>query len=206
MQKRGQDDLFSAETTWFHLFRTMFTSGDVKKVTPFGFTVYCAIKAHTSFQTGESFPSYDRLVSLTGISESQVKRVLKELAEAGYVTITKKGRKNHYTLREKVAIQDEHGRPAAVATWDYLPGTVKDTVADLKNVLVTGDFAGAKIVQIQHLTVNVNNGSGTQVNVDMSKVSDAATKDEVKKIIEQATRQAGRVVLIDENEAFESSQ
>ena len=34
---------------------------------------------------------------------------------------------------------------AAVATWDYIPGSVRDAVADLKNVLVTGDIGGARM-------------------------------------------------------------
>lgn len=192
-----QQELFNAETTWFHLFRTMFTNGDVKKIGPFAYTIYGAIKSHASFRTGESFPSIERLMDITGISRSQVKRVLEVLEQAGYLSVEKKGRKNHYTLREKVVIQDGHGRPAAVATWDYLPGTVQETVADLKNVLVTGDFNGAKIVNIQHLTVNVNNGSGTQINVDMSKVTDVVTKDEFKEIFKQAAKQAEVVVIYD---------
>lgn len=194
-----QPDLFNAETTWFHLFRTMFTNGDVKQIGPYAFTIYCAVKAHASFHTGEAFPGIDKLVELTGISPAQVKRVLATLEASGYLNISKVGRRNHYTLREKVAIQDAHGRPAAVATWDYLPGTVKDTVADLRNVLVTGDFAGAKIVQIQHLTVNVNTGSGTQINVDMSK-TDPATKDEIKAIIKQAARHGDPITVQDDEE------
>lgn len=197
----GQRDLFNAETTWFHLFRTMFTNGDIKAIGPYAFTIYCAIKAHASFHTGEAFPGVDRLVELTGISPAQVKRVLLVLEKAGYLNIAKKGRSNQYTLREKVAIQDAHGRPAAVATWDYLPKSVQDAMADLRNVLVTGDFAGAKIVQIQHMTVNVNYGSGTQINVDMSK-SDLATKDEIKQIIKQAARQGDRINLRDSDEEF----
>lgn len=201
MSLNVQQDMFNAETTWFHLFRTMFTNGDIRTIGPYAFTIYCAIKAHASFHTGEAFPGVDKLVELTGISAAQVKRVLTVLETAGYLSIEKKGRKNYYTLREKVAIQDAHGRPAAVATWDYLPKSVQDAMADLRNVLVTGDFAGAKIVQIQHLTVNVNSGSGTQINVDMSK-SDAATKDEIKQIIAQAVRQGGSVNVTEDEEQF----
>lgn len=201
MSLDSQQDMFNAETTWFHLFRTMFTNGDIRTIGPYAFTIYCSIKAHASFHTGEAFPGVDKLVELTGISAAQVKRVLTVLETAGYLSIEKKGRKNYYTLREKVAIQDAHGRPAAVATWDYLPKSVQDAMADLRNVLVTGDFAGAKIVQIQHLTVNVNSGSGTQINVDMSK-SDAATKDEIKQIIAQAVKQGGSINVTEDEEQF----
>lgn len=200
-----QPDMFNAETTWFHLFHTMFTNGDVAKVGPYAFTVYCAIKAHTNFGTGQAFPGIERIMELTGISRAQVKRVLDVLEEAGYLHIAREtGRKNKYTLREKVAITDAYGRPAAVATWDYLPRTVSETVADLRNVLVTGDFAGAKIVQIQHLTVNVNNVSGNQVNVNLAQATDPATKREIKEIIKQAAKQGDTVHVIDpDDEAFQ---
>lgn len=197
MPKDQHGDSFKADSTWFHLFHTMFTNGDVAKLGPMAFTLYCAIKAHTSFNTGIAFPSHKRLIELTGMSESSVKRTLKELQDAGYVGTEKKGRKNYYTLREKIIIKDAHGRPSAVATWDYLPGSVQEAVADLRNVLVTGDLAGAKVVQIHHMTVNVNSGSGTQINVDLSGVTDAATKKEVKDIIAEAAKTAEKVVVID---------
>ena len=47
------------------------------------------------------------------------------LSENGYIDKTKVGRKNSYTLREKITLKDQEGRPAAFATWDYLPSTVE---------------------------------------------------------------------------------
>lgn len=195
---QGQQDLFNAETTWFHVFRTMFVHGDVAKMGPSAYACYCAIKVHASFATGESFPGHDRIAELAGVSPSTIKRHLGKLVELGYVTVTLKGRKNHYKLREKIAIQDAHGRPSAVATWDYLPASVQAAVADLKHVLVTGEVGNAKIVHIQHITVNVNNGSGTQINVDMSKV-DPSMKDEIKEMIKTAARTGKNVTLQDDD-------
>lgn len=192
-----QSHLLRAETTWFHLFRTMFSQGDVAKMGPYAFTVYCAIKAHANFNTGEAFPGIPLIAQLTGISKSQVKRTLDVLDELGYLSIDRSHRKNHYTLREKIAIEDADGHPTAIATWDYLPLTVQEAMNDLRNVLVTGDFAGAKIIQIQHLTVNVNSGSGTQINLDMSRVGDPATKEEIKDIVRQAARQGDQIMVLD---------
>ena len=67
-----------------------------------------------------------------------------------------------------------------MATWDYLPGSVRDAVADLKNVLVTGDFAGAKIISIQNLTVNVVNVGDNSVNVMDSVIGDSNQLKELK--------------------------
>jgi DNA-binding transcriptional ArsR family regulator len=157
-----QGDLFKAETTWFHIFRDMVESGDVAKMGPHAVTTYLVIKAHTNFATGQSFPGVDTIAAKAGMSTRQVLRELKVLEDHGYLNKRKEGRNNHYTLREKVQVTDTEGRPTAVATWDYLPNSVKSAVADLKNVLVTGDLSGAKVVHIErlHLNVQINNAGG----------------------------------------------
>ena len=72
------------------------------------------------------------------LSERQVRRCLKSLQDHGYVNIVKKeGKHNVYTLREKINIKDADGTPQAIATWDYIPNAVKDTVAEIKNAVVT---------------------------------------------------------------------
>jgi biotin operon repressor len=161
--KRPQGELFQAETTWFHVFRDMIESGDVAKLGPHAVTVYLVIKAHTNFSTGRAFPALDTIAEKSGISESQVKRSITKLEEFGYIGKEKKGRSNIYTLREKVQLTDEHGRPTAMATWDYLPSSVSHAMADLKNVLMTGDLGGAKIVHIERLNVQINNGPGSAI-------------------------------------------
>lgn len=171
-KKTPQGELFKAETTWFHVFRDMIENGDVAKMGPHAVTVYLVIKAHTNFSTGRAFPAVETIVEKSGISQRQVLRELKTLEEHGYITKEKKGRNNLYTLREKVSITDGDGRPAAVATWDYLPSSVGHAMADLKNVLMTGDLGGAKIVHIERLNVQVingNNNSGiTQFNANVA--------------------------------------
>ena len=169
-----QGELFKAETTWFHVFRDMVENGDVAKMGPHAVTVYLVIKAHTNFSTGRAFPALETIVEKSGISESQVKRSIKTLEEFGYVLKEKKGRSNVYTLREKVQVTDEHGRPAATATWDYLPSSVSHAMADLKNVLMTGDLGDAKIVHIERLNVNLqvnHSGGNIQFNqADLEKL------------------------------------
>lgn len=163
----SQQELFKAETTWFHVFKDMIDSGDVSKMGPFAFTVYAVIKAHTNFSTGHAFPAIETISEKSGISIAQVKREMKLLVEHGYITKEKSGRHNVYRLREKVQITGEDGSPAAVATWDYLPSSVQHAVADLKNVMISGDIAGAKIVHIERLNVQINTGNNnsiTQIN------------------------------------------
>ncbi len=167
----SQVELFEAQTHWFHIFRAMIDNGELAKMEGSTVKVYLVIKAHTNYSTGRSFPGIDLIAEKSGISEPQVKRCIKELEEMGYITKTKVGRHNNYMLREKVAIHDGDGRPTAEATWDYLPSTVKHAVADLQKVLLTGDFAGAQIVHIDRLNVQIING-GENNNITQINESD----------------------------------
>lgn len=164
-----QSELFEAQTQWFHIFKAMIDSGDLAKLPGSSVKVYMVVKAHTNFQTGQAFPSIETIAEKSGLSTVQVMRELKTLEKFGYITKTKQGRNNIYTLREKVEITDEHGRPTAVATWDYLPSSVKHAVADLKNVMLTGDLAGAKIVHIERLQVNVTHLHDQAVNMNIQE-------------------------------------
>ena len=157
----NQNELFRAETTWFHVFKTMIDSGDVAKMGPHAATVYLVIKSHTNFSTGRAFPSRETIAEKSGVSLAQVKRSLTTLASLGYLTITKKGRGNSYTLREKIEVQDATGVPTHAASWDYLPASVQAAVADLKNVLVSGNAGDARIVHIERLIVNIAQDSST---------------------------------------------
>lgn len=176
-----QGELFKAETNWFHVFNAMIESGDVAKMGPYAITVYLVIKAHTNFSTGRAFPAIETIVEKSGVSKRQVIECLKTLEEFEYITKEKVGRNNVYRLREKIEVQDNEGRPAAVITWDYLPSTVKAAHAELRNFLMNGAVDG-KIVMIEHLNLNVqviqSGGTGTinnqtpsdkLLNVDVTK-------------------------------------
>lgn len=154
-------EIVKAETTWFHLFKAMIESGDLAKMSGSSIKVYLVIKSHVNFATGLAFPAEETIARKSGISLAQTKRELKSLEKIGYISKTKSGRKNQYRLREKVEIQNNDGRPTAVATWDYLPNSVQHAVADLKNVLVTGDLAGARIVHIERLQIQLIQGEGS---------------------------------------------
>ncbi|MES2832481.1 MAG: helix-turn-helix domain-containing protein [Pseudomonadota bacterium] len=163
-------DLFKAETHWFHMFKSMIDSGDIAKIGPYATCVYIVIKAHTNFSNGRSFPSIETIAEKSGMSIAQVKRELRVLLESGYITKKLVGRKNNYTLREKVRINDENGTPQAVATWDYLPATVRHAVADLQNVLLSGEISGARIVHIERLQLNINNVSSGGININVEQL------------------------------------
>ena len=175
---------FKAETTWFHVFRGMIDCGDFARIDGSAIKCYLVIKSHTNFSSGRSFPGHDLIAEKSGLSQSQVKRAIQQLEKFGYLGKKKAGRNNNYTLREKVQVIDEHGQPAAFATWDYLPNSVSVAMADLKNVLMTGDLGGAKIVHIERLNVQINTGSGVGIEfngADFEKLP-AAMREALLKI------------------------
>jgi hypothetical protein len=145
-----------ADTRWFHVFRTLFESGDVARMGCIGFAVYACIKAYTNLQSGVAFPGVETIAERCGISSRQVIRELHNLEKLGYVTKAKHGRHNVYQLREQVAITDGTGQAIAQASWDYIPALVQTAVADIRQVLLSGDLAGAKVVHIEQLNIQVN--------------------------------------------------
>lgn len=155
MANEKQLNLIEPETSWFHVFRTMVDSGDVAAMGPYAVTVYLVVKSYTNWRTGRSFPTVELIAEKAGISKRQVIASLKKLEELGYVTKERQGRANVYRLREKIELRDDQGRPAATASWDYLPSTVRDAVAELKQFTVTGKSDGLNVVHIEHLTLNI---------------------------------------------------
>lgn len=169
-----QVELFTAETSWFHVFRDMIDSGDLARLEGSAIKVYLVVKSYTNFSTGRSFPAIELIAEKSGLSDRQVIRCLAELEASGYINKEKAGRHNLYTLREKVSLKDQHGKPQAVATWDYLPSGVKEAVAELRRVLVTGDLNGATILNIEKMTLNLNIVQGdnnTQLNMNGQSMS-----------------------------------
>ena len=184
MPTSKQLELFKAETTWFHVFKDMIDSGDVASMGPYAVTVYLVIKSYTNFVTGVSFPSIELIHEKSGIAKSTIKKSLKILEEQEYITKTKKGRKNIYTLREKVHMKDSKGRPAAVATWDYLPSTVEAARAELRQFKMTGENDG-QIIHIENLTMNVQFIQGDHNDINQNNfdsIKDEKLKEALKKL------------------------
>jgi hypothetical protein len=174
----SQGELFTAETSWFHVFNAMVKSGDVAAMGPHAVAVYLVIKAHTNFSTGRAFPAIETIVEKSGVSRAQVMRSLQTLEHLGYLSKEKAGRSNVYRLREKVEIRDGEGRPAAVATWDYLPSTVREAQAELRKFMMNG-LADGKVVYIEHLNLNVQiNHPGAHGTINNQTPSDKVINGE----------------------------
>ena len=155
----------------------MAENGDVASMGPGPVAVYLVIKAYSNWRDGKSFPSMKLICEKSGLSKPTVIQHIKKLEEFGYI-LRESGKhagcSNRYTVREKVYIHNEGNEMAAVASWDYLPATVKAAVAELKNVALKGDFDGVKLINIEKLTLNVKNMAlGThvaQLNSEIEKL------------------------------------
>lgn len=184
-----QTESFQAETTWFHVFRAMIESGDAAKMGPHSLALYIIIKSYTNFSTGHAFPRLELLAEKSGMSLAMVKRCIRKLEEFGYVIKEKQGRRNLYRLREKIDIKDEFGRPAAVATWDYLPSTIQAAQAELKDFLLKGrDGETLQYVYIERLNLKIENlqtgAHSTQIN--LKDIKDPKLREQMSELIRQA--------------------
>jgi DNA-binding transcriptional MocR family regulator len=186
-----QGELFQAQTTWFHVFKAMIDSGDAARIGPHALALYVVIKSYTNFSTGHAFPRLELLVEKSGMSLAQVKRSIQKLVEFGYITKEKQGRRNVYRLREKIGITDEYGRPAAVATWDYLPSTVEAARAELRNFLMKGrDGEPLQYIHIERLNLTIENlqtgSNNTQIN--LRDIKDPELRKQISELLNKSQR------------------
>jgi len=171
MVNKKQLNLMEPETSWFHIFRAMVDSGDIAQMGPYAVTVYLVVKSFSNWKNGKSFPTVELIAEKSGISKRQVIASLQKLEELGYVTKERQGRSNSYRLREKIELHDEQGRPAATASWDYLPSTVRDAVAELKQFTVTGKTDGLNVIHIENLTLQIQQVYGGE-NIHQNNMID----------------------------------
>ena len=156
---------------------------------PHSLALYIIIKSYTNFSTGHAFPRLELLAEKSGMSLAMVKRCIRKLEEFGYVIKEKQGRRNLYRLREKIDIKDEFGRPAAVATWDYLPSTIQAAQAELKDFLLKGrDGETLQYVYIERLNLKIENlqtgAHSTQIN--LKDIKDPKLREQMSELIRQA--------------------
>lgn len=164
------DEVFEAETNWFHIFKAMIDRGDVAKMGGTVFTVYAVVKSYTNWSTGKAFPGLELIAEKSGVNKRTVIRALSTLEEMGYIVREQKiGKVNKYRLREQVPISHE-GRPVAVATWDYMPSIIGEAHAELKNFLSTG-LDNGRIINIENLnlTINIAGAGGTVIHTTVKK-------------------------------------
>lgn len=113
------------DVIWFRVIRpTLFAMAKAMadgKLSSTDVVVYLILKSLADFKTGISFPSRFTVAQHLGKSEATIKRSIKNLAEAGFLTREQRdGRSNVYRLMEQMPIllPDEKVK---LARWQYIP-------------------------------------------------------------------------------------
>jgi DNA-binding transcriptional regulator YhcF (GntR family) len=126
------------DTTYHTQQRDMFSSGLAAEIGVHAFAVWHAIKAHSDFNTGESWPSIRRIVELTGCADKTVQAAIKTLVVSHLLRVSKKGQKNLYVARERMDVR-VGDRVICTVVVDFVPSEMRDKLAKLK-AAGRGDF------------------------------------------------------------------
>jgi DNA-binding transcriptional regulator YhcF (GntR family) len=116
----------------------LFESGLVAKIGANSFALWSAIKAHSDYSTGESWPSVRRLMELTGLASATVQKSLKTLEENRLLRSEIRGKRRVYVARERLDIQ-LGSRILCTVVIDYVPAKIRQTIAKIKSSLQTGE-------------------------------------------------------------------
>lgn len=149
----GDSVRYKAETHWFPILKAMIDDGDLAVMTGSSVKVYLIIKAHANYQTGSSFPSLQTISVKSGLSVSQVKREIARLVKLGCVAKSKAGRKNVYTLREKIHVHDLRGEVKSIATLVFRPAAMQIAIDELKVMLTIGELTPTKLVNVERYQI-----------------------------------------------------
>lgn len=126
------------DTTFGTYQRDLFESGVVADIGVNAFAVWCAIKLHSNFNTGVSFPSIRRLMAYTGLASATVQKAVTCLEEANLLRSNRKGRRRYYVARECLNVKLGE-RTICTIVIDYLPNRLRERLGRIKAALQTGE-------------------------------------------------------------------
>ena len=150
---------------WVHFLKDMVFSGQLRSIGCYGLTILLTVKAHTDLRTGsDAFPSIQTISHFTGISEAQIKRELKKLCELNYIEIVKKGRSNHYIVKERLKIKYEDGS-TATASWNYVAFDTQNILNEIKKMFIDNTLRSTSVINITVDNQKINQVvNGVQIN------------------------------------------
>lgn len=128
----------------------LFESGLVARIGANAFAIWAAIKAHSDYNTGESWPSVRRLMDLTGVASATVQKALRTLEENRLLRSEMRGRRRVYVARERLDV-GLGGRVLCTIVIDYVPAKFRGTMSRVKASIQTGEadpeaFAAVEII------------------------------------------------------------
>lgn len=126
----------------------LFESGLVAKIGANAFAIWAAIKAHSDYQTGESWPSVRRLMELTGVASATVQKALRTLEDNRLLRSEMRGRRRIYIARERLDVA-LGSRVLCTVVIDYVPAKFRDRLARIKESIRTGETDPEAFSQVE---------------------------------------------------------
>jgi len=191
--EQRQNELFDkrADLSYFRIYSSMISSGDVAKMGVGAFGLFGILRAYTNWQTGVAIPSIPKLTEMSGASRPTVEKYLNKLVELGYLDVVKReGAPNRYTTKDKIMAIDNVAQQPELLVSQHIPAVFDKVRNQMKGYLAESGVAqDAKVLfQIQTLNITINNVSGDQ-NVTLNNVelngenSGKMTQEDVAKVI-----------------------
>ena len=118
--------------------RDLFESGLVAQIGVNAYAVWCAIKSHSDYQTGISWPSVRRMMELTGLASATVQKALATLEAAKLLRSEVRKKRRYYVARERMDVRFGD-RILCTIVVDYVPAKMRQTLARVQNALKSGE-------------------------------------------------------------------
>ena len=128
----------------------LFESGLVAQIGVNSFAIWSAIKAHSDYNTGVSWPSIRRLMELTGLASATVQKALRSLEEHRLLRSEVKGQRRFYLARERLDIRLGQ-RVICTIVVDYVPAKLRSKLSRVKAALETGENDADAFAQVEIL-------------------------------------------------------
>ncbi len=131
------------DTTYMTQQRDMFASGLAAQIGVYAYTTWCAIKYHSDFQTGKSWPGIRHLAELVGASKASIEKAILDLEAAHLLRVERRGRRNIYVARERMDVRVGDRVICSIAI-DYVPARMREKLAALRGA-AAGEIAAADV-------------------------------------------------------------
>lgn len=149
---------------WFHVFRNMVTSGQIKRLPPSSVVVYLVIKSACKYVDGVADIDVDEIQQLSGQARNTVFRALRELAKEGLIEKKPRpGKSSIYHIREVFGTNNGN------AMIGYVPANMKQAISELDGIIKTGrtpegglqfvQYVAQRSIHIENLHIHTEAGN-----------------------------------------------
>lgn len=175
------------DTTYHRQQRDMFASGLAAAIGVAAYAVWNAIKSHSDFNTGDSYPDLRRIASLTGMSINPVQDAIKKLETFYLLRVIKRPRKNnHYIAMERMDVKVGNKVICTIVV-DYIPSKMRERLEKLKGA-AKGEIDAADV----WAQVTVLPGPGLKLDESSGTLQGKMRADEIPEQLEQPDAVAAR--------------